>query len=955
MIHDWPDSYVFHNVLLYCSAAIESLRKELADLKLQMMRNVKHLDSSSRTPSLHSHSTIKRPPSPTMTTSRLNSCESSSQPKLLTRVASSNSSASSLPPHRIETPSSHRTLTNGGRSSQMTTSTSTNNTHSNTPSSHHAFTNGGQLSQMTTNNTHPNAPSSHHTLANGGRSSHMASASLISNNTHPNTPSSHHTLTNGGRSSQMSLITNNTDPDTLSSHHSLTNSWRSSQHTLPNDGRSSQHTITNGGQFSQMIATSLTSCTTNTSTPSHSSKSATSLSHTHSSQGSSTTAVTKAGLTPNSSPGGSRQPSSIRLSTPALSSFASLKSTPLPTPQHSEIGHTMSGASFRRPSLIASGRGPRGPSNGYASSSNAPDQPGYCGSALDHNESDHVRYPYSSRPTSIATVPSTIIRRQSTRGSINRYRPPSYDEARMIPSYSNRATANSSSIPPSAMSAPLEPSDIEGCATEIGNSVAECTNNNACHHCGERTTQVTSRNGTRSSHGSMTHRQIYAPSYNANSLREWSQNHHNAESGGTQVDTGHALVQSDHEMGHGPYARSGDTSNMTSFNGPQTPMATSTPSRRNAVLNARHIHAQTPHCARDKLSERFKASKEPTDRENAARTGVPASSKNIPTSASRENDFRRYSSTAASHSPQSERKDNEDFTVYSTHSSPARSHAHGYSSGASLSAQSSPGRGYSNSTRRASSPALYSNARRKSYYGERIVREHGRARHSGDYPEVFSSDSDEERRHHLDQQETHLSPEGPDEELATCTHDDRTPHVHVHVPVNARHVSIKRHKPSHYRDDHYSDPETSPEHHYCHGHSKPRVVKVIETPKLRKKQFVYIASDDPPPEEIYYSESGLGLFTPQQASHGRRVVGVVEGRNGRSVSRARGGDGGVRVTRLRGRSRPRKVYVEQPSEPVKRVYIVEQESGSDLEQFETLEVSRLILCMGMVKIIKFYK
>jgi hypothetical protein len=116
------------------------------------------------------------------------------------------------------------------------------------------------------------------------------------------------------------------------------------------------------------------------------------------------------------------------------------------------------------------------------------------------------------------------------------------------------------------------------------------------------------------------------------------------------------------------------------------------------------------------------------------------------------------------------------------------------------------------------------------------------------------------------------------------------------------------------------------------------MVKVVNTPKLRKRQVVYVAPENTPPEEIYYSESGSGLFTPRRTSHGRRVVGVVESRSGRSLSR---GDRGVRVARVRG-SRPRKVYVEQPSEPVKRVYIVERESESesDLERIETIEVSR---------------
>ena len=781
--------------------------------------------------------------------------------------------------------------------------------------------------------TNTNAVFSHHALTDGGRSSQITTTSSTTRNTNTNTASSHHALTDGGQSSQMTTTTN---MNTASSHHALTD----------------------GGRSSQITTTTLTTNNTDTNTPSHSLESTFSPAHTtYSRRGSSTTAVTKVGVTPKSSPGNSSgQLSSVCLSTPALSSYASLKSTPIPTPQHSVTGHTMSVGSFRRPSLITHSVVTHGPSNGYPSSSNASDQltsrvPGYDYSASDQYENDRMEYYHSSRPTSVATAPSTI-RRITTRGSVNQCRPPSYEQARMIPPESNRATANSSFVIPSAISAPpLEPSDTEGRATENVPSVAVCSDN-ACRHCGEKTARVSCKE-TRSSQGSTTQGRVYVPSYNANPSHEQSQqSHHSTESsrGAAQVDTANSLVQSDHEMGHGPYhVRSVGTSNVMSFNGAQTPMATSTPSRRDAVLNARHVHAQKPYYARDKLSERFKDSRdsrELSEGENeVAGVGIPASSKTAAGRsrpvASNQNTFPRYSSTPASHSPQNQRKSSEDFTAYSTHSSPTRSQAQyycGYSSGVSSSAQSSPGHGYS-STRRASSPALYyTDARRKSY-GERIVQEHGngKARHSdnnmGRYPEDSSGDSGEERNH---DRNAYLSSEGHGE--AYAVHDDRTPHVHVHVPTSARRVSIRRRQPSsHYCDDHYSDSETSPEHHY-HGHAKPQVVKVVKTPKLRKRQVVYLASKDMPPEEIYYSKSGSGLFTPQQISHGRRVVGVVESRNGRSLSRD---DRRVRVARVRG-SKPRKVYMEQPSEPVKRVYIVERESESesDLEQIETIEVSR---------------
>ena len=836
----------------------------------------------------------------------------------------------------MNTPS-HHALMDGGRSSQMTT-------NRNTASSHYALTDGGQSSQMTTTT---NTASSHHALTDGGRSSQMATTT--------NTASSHHALTDGGRSSQMTTTTN-----TVSSHHALTDGGRSSQMTTTTNTVSSHHALTDGGRSSQITTTTLTTNNIDTNTPSHSSESTTSPAHpTYSRRGSSTTAVTKVGLTPKSSPGNSSgQPSSVCLSTPALSSYASLKSTPIPTPQHSATGYVTSAASFHQPSSIASGRHnvvSCDPSNGYASSSNASDQlisrvPGYDGSASDHYANDRMGYYHSSQPTSVSTAPSTI-RRMTTRGGVDQYRPPSYEQARTIPSESNRATANSSFIVPSAISTvPLEPSDTEGRATENGPSLA-VSNDNAYRHCGEKTAQVSYKE-TRPSQQSLTQRRIYAPSYNTNpnpSQEQSQQSHPSTESrGAPRVDMANSLLQSDHEMGHGPgpyHVRSVDASNVMSFNGAQTPMATSTPSRRDAVLNARHVHAQRPYYGRDKLSERFKDSRESSEGENkTAGVRIPASydtpaCRSRPV-ASNQNTFPRYSSTpTAGRSPQNQRKSSEDFTAHSTHSSPIRSQAQyycGYSSGVSSSVQSSPGHGYS-STRRASSPALYyTDARRKSY-GERIVQErgNGRARHSdnnnmGRYSEGFSGDSDEERNH---DRNVYLSSEGRDE--AYAARDDRTPHVHVHVPRNARHVSIRRRRPSsHYRDEHYSDSETSPEHQY-HGHAKPRVVKVVKTPK---RQVVYLASEDTPPEEIYYSESGSGLFTPRQTPHCRKVVGVVESRNGRSLSR---GDRGVRVARVRG-SRPRKVYVEQPSDPVKRVYIVERESESesDLEQIETIEVSR---------------
>ena len=696
---------------------------------------------------------------------------------------------------------------------------------------------------------------------------------------------------------------------------------------------SSHHTLT-GGRSSQM--------TTNANTPSQSAKSTISLSHTYFSQGDdSTTAVTNVDLTPRSSP--SRQSSSVRLSTPALSSFISLRSTPIPTPQHSMTGHTMSNASTR-PNSIANGRyvGQRNPllNFGYASSytSDHPlsQVPGYD-HASDHYESDNARYYHSSQSNSVATAPSTI-RSLSNRGSVNQYQPPSYEEASMLESLSNVATLNSS-LASAAITAPIqEPSDTEGCAAEIDPSLAGY--NNMCGNCGERT--QFSHNGTRSSDGSVTQRHnAYLHGSNVNPSHEQSQSHHSVGNRGAEVGTANAIVQSDHEVhiGHGPQLRSKDVSRLTSFDGAQRPMATSTPSRRSAVLNTRH--AQTAEDTRERFDGRFKLPRDLPARENF--TGVPAPSSSwndIAASrarpnldvASSENNSPRYS-VASHYSPQRKKSDGENFAIYSTHSSPARSHTHGYRSGSGVSSsvQSSPGHGYS-SARRASTPALYDGTRKKLSGGQIMDGRYDSARHS-DYrvghPEESSSDS-EGRYHNRD---AYLSSEGGHGEMCT-THDDKTPHVRM--PMSGKHAGIRSHKPSH-PHDYYSDPETSPEHHYqrMHGHTKPRLVKVIETPKQRKKRVVYLASERSSPEEIYYPESGL-FTTPRQPSRRRRVVSVVGSRNRGSMSR---GEEGVRVARIREGVRPRKVYVEQPSEPVEKVYIVERESGSDLDQLETIEVS----------------
>ena len=380
----------------------------------------------------------------------------------------------------------------------------------------------------------------------------------------------------------------------------------------------------------------------------------------------------------------------------------------------------------------------------------------------------------------------------------------------------------------------------------------------------------------------------------------------------------------------------GSSKPMT-LDGGQTP-GTFTPSRRNKVLNSRHIQARQSReeaAAREKLDRKFKFSRSSSNREFSITPAIHNGS------SAEETIVDDGSSPATSHSPPRRRKRSARISTTTVLSSPTRSHRHG--SDTSLGVHSSPiHRHLYSNTRRASSPGLFPNIhsrKKKRSYGQPTV-DHRDAEHLAypvHCPTESSADSEEDCH-------DNAAP-GRNAECTCTACDDRT--LLARIPSSAKRGTNIGHMPSQrLYHNHDSDPDTSPEHcsvdmQGCR-HAKQRLLKVIETPKLtRKRRVVYLTSSSTPSsEEVYYSEPGQ-FVTPRSSNQRKRVFGVARGTSGsrQSVSR----DKRSRMVRVRD-AKQGKVYIE-PATSTKRVYVMEQsgsDSETDLEQFDVLEVS--ILC-----------
>ena len=369
----------------------------------------------------------------------------------------------------------------------------------------------------------------------------------------------------------------------------------------------------------------------------------------------------------------------------------------------------------------------------------------------------------------------------------------------------------------------------------------------------------------------------------------------------------------------------------------------SMPSRRNSLMSARHTQVRpTDEERREKHDGNFKLSrkfikKEISTTSSATNNNVTAdrAKPNVAVASDDDDDSLRYSSPSVSHSPTSGRKRRTEMYIASTQRSPTHSQMHGCpSSDTSSNIHSSPAHRHTCSdARRASSPGLTATVHMQKPHGYPIL-SHRKSKHLAyplQQPTYSSSNSDSQEGYH--EGARHFIP-GRSSGCVKCacmTCDDRTPPAHM--VTKAKDGAIRERESS--EIFHCSEPDTSPEHHDAHilGHSRPRLVKVIKTPQLKKKRVVCLASSSTPSsEEVYYSEPGH-LVMSKSRNQRRRVVGNARGASGNKRSRNR--DDELREIHVRG-DRQRKVYVK-PAKPKKRVYIVEQSSGeseSDLDQFE---------------------
>lgn len=401
-------------------------------------------------------------------------------------------------------------------------------------------------------------------------------------------------------------------------------------------------------------------------------------------------------------------------------------------------------------------------------------------------------------------------------------------------------------------------------------------------------------------------------------------------------------TQTDGELGRDLQLR--EVSKPMISSGVQTPLTTSTPSRMSALLNSKHSQVRsTDEERREKHDGNFKLLRKFSKKE----ISTAASSDRVNSVASDEDDPLRYSLPAVSHSPKSRRVRSTDTCMYTASSprSPTHSHTHGtLSSDTSLSVHSSPAHRHTYSdARRASNPGLSATVHAKKPYRHPTLSRHkSRHLHVADPVELTtdSSSSSDSQDGGYHERTRHFIP-GRSSGCVNCaraTCDDRTPLAHM-LPTKATckyDASGRRESSEIFQHDHYSESDTSPEHHDTHilRHSKPQLVKVIKTPQLKEeKRVVYLASSSTSSsEELYYSEPGQ-LVKPKSTNQQKRVVSIARRASGNKTSRNR--DDRLKEIHVRA-VRPRKVYVK-PAKPGKRVYIVEQNSGeseSDLDQFE---------------------
>ena len=791
------------------------------------------------------------------------------------------------------------------------------------------------------------------------------------------TVSPQHSLAGEQSTHPASPALGNTSVRSLASahHRQLANPLATPSHSV-----SHHHSLAAGVQSTQLIDTPSHVHSLKSSSPSHS--------YTTPQTPSSVTLITAASAkktattdfnSPISSP--IRNPSSLKLSNPAL--LSSINSTPVPTPQHSTTSLAKSNARTNSDGLeshfssdpssnIVCVSGFTSDDHFQSETYNIKSPEHYLGKEDGGDSTGHCYYPTQSN--SLRSVPPSRISSFNDRSSLNQYRVPSYhSEQARSGVYVRRESdgslsQHSSGHKPDMQDVRRSSSDVvrpdsapnkslNGASLE--QRVADCSHDNQslidqfCPNCRERA-KKTSRylNERRFSDCFVTDRHTASPyscGSTCGSSCEEKGNHKCVQNGRknlrgeverNEVEESLAgqCTQTDPDV-HGGQRRkfgSSDFSQSISFSKTQRPMATSTPSR-NTVINSRLTQTRSPANGGDKSKGKVVNLARNVSKRGSFNTPcLPTSDDGTDTFvgvASNKFNSLRQTPSVGSHSPK--RKRSTEMHAASTQSSPTHSHVYGFNTDTFSSAHSSPALRHSD-VRRASSPGSSASSHKMKAYRRVAVddnRESQRTAYNVRLPTDTSSDS-EESYHEV---ATHWTPSRP----TSAAHDNV---VHstpcAHRPTSAKRNSIRQYEPSrehmHVHSDHYIEQDNNmPEHLHVYVHGDGRVktpvVKVIETPKVKKKKrVVYLASSPTPsPDEVYYTRGG-SRFTPKLTSRRKRVVDIAQGAETGGRSAGRG-------------ARKKRVYLE-PTRPKKRVYVVEQSSGgsgSDAEHLNTLEVSLL--------------
>ena len=674
----------------------------------------------------------------------------------------------------------------------------------------------------------------------------------------------------------------------------------------------------------------------------------------------------------------SRNPSSLCLSTPALSDAAN--GMPLPTPEHMTVSDQIV-EPVVQPSSCSCCNRLTNHSSGFVQVSDFGTDPP---SMVEHGQpdddptrdipcrscsaecSERRGYPserrsYPLERQAYPSWPGSLREAQSSRSSgfdgvatADHCRPPSEhsdtkDSGFDVRSECTNATCGSAPI----ISTVATPSHREHADKFTGVGDGRLSMHPMCTHCANRATNGF-REGSRFSDGAVSHDTDPVYNYSSNERGSSFQKPRTSQ----PIRNGYARVGVDNpaavergtpvQLTQPDHRTAGDERKWSdlelpkpvSFDRAQRPIAASTPSRMNVATpttGLRPCRPQTPRETRENVDGRFKLSK---NFENGVASPFPRSIPAAESGSTHQSNGPTHQSNMYPTSKNPRRYPSSDDVVYSPKrkrgpelhasralDSPRYSCSHvvvqGSTSDAYSSVQSSPaGRYYYSDTRRASSPVLLANTHRvgRKAYGER--------------PPAG-------QKHHVNRERDSESSTDSDSEKESDFQERGLPLAHVTSTAagvaGTNHMSTrsKRCKTLQRCCEHASDSSSEHHSHAC-THGQPRVVKVVKTPRhSSKRQVVYLATS---PEEVYFSEPGQSTSKSTRSQQRRKVIGVARGastlrRNMRRGERSE-------VSRVRGMRRRR--MCGEPTVPVKEVYVVDREedvSGSDLEPVESLEVS----------------